>query len=367
MQTLIIFLIVLSILVFVHEFGHFIVARIFGVKVEEFGFGFPPRMIGIKKKDTIYSINWIPLGGFVKLKGEEGDHAQDHDSFISKKVWQRGIIVAAGVIMNFVLAAIIFSAGLMYGLPHNLEGLPGSAQVRDASIVVGQVLKDSPAEKVGFEYGDKVVSIDGKAFDKIEGIQEYVKTNSKNEMLWSVKRGNNSLDFSATPILIEQTGTHGIGVGLVGVGIVSYPWYLASVKGVELTVFLARDILFAFGHVISGLVTQGHLTVELAGPVGIAVLTGEVAALGILSLLQFIAVLSINLAIINFLPFPALDGGRFLFLIIEKFRGKPVGRRLEAIIHQIGFALLLLVVLIVTYRDLVKFSDAIIGGFKNLF
>lgn len=367
MLTLLIFLAVLSVLVFVHEFGHFIAARLLGTKVEEFGFGFPPRLFGIKRGETTYSINWIPLGGFVRLKGESGDFRHEHDSFAGKKIWQRMVMVSAGVVMNFVLAAVLFTAGFIYGMPQNTEDLPAGARVRDASVMVGRVLEGSPAAEAGFVMGDSVLVIDGQEFAKIEELQFYINERLDQETKWQIERGEEAREIAVTPTTLVQTGKPGIGVGLFSVGTVSYPWYLAPARGVELTVGLTGEILRAFGHVITGLVKGEGLAVDLAGPVGIAVFTGQVAALGFVALIQFVAILSINLAIINFVPFPALDGGRFLFLVIETIRGKPVGQKLETAIHQIGFALLLALILLITYRDLIRFSDSILGGLRSLF
>ncbi len=367
MLTLLIFLAVLSLLVFVHEWGHFIAARRLGAKVEEFGFGFPPRLFGWKRGETTYSINWIPLGGFVKLKGEAGEFAHDPDSFSAKPIWKRVIIVAAGVTMNFFLAFVLFTIGLMMGLPQATEEVPAGARVRDAHVAVGQILPDSPAAVSGLAEGDVIMALDGESVTDIRATQKYISGHDNVPVRFTVKRLGGEVQAVVTPRMLAQVGRVGVGVGLFEVGIVSYPWYLAPIRGAQLTASLTIEIVRAFGHVIGRLVTTGKAGVDVSGPVGIAVLTGRAAALGIAYLLQFTAILSLNLGIINFLPIPALDGGRFLFLAIEKIRRKPVPRRAEAIIHQIGFALLLTMVLIVTYRDLVRFSDTIVGGLKNLF
>lgn len=368
MLTLIIFLAVLSLLVFVHEFGHFIAARRAGVTVEEFGFGFPPRLFGWKRGQTTYSVNWIPLGGFVKLKGESGEAARDPDSFAHKKVWQRAMIIAAGVLMNFFLAAVLLTVGFIRGLPHVAEELPRGARVEDVRIAIGRVLEGSPAEAARIEPGDVILAIDEQeGFITAEAVQEYVREHEGAPVRVRLARATEEVEVVATPVMLPETGRVGLGIGLFVVGTVSYPWYLAPLRGLQMTGILTVEIVRAFGHVLGGLVSEGRLAVDISGPVGIAVLTGRAAELGLSYLLQFVAILSINLGVINFVPFPALDGGRFLFLIIEKIRGRPVDRRAEAIIHQIGFALLLALVLIVTYRDLARFSDKILGGIRSLF
>lgn len=367
MLTLIIFLAVLSVLVIVHEAGHFFMARRLGVRVDEFGFGFPPRLWSTKRGDTTYSINWVPLGGFVRLKGEAGEDASHGDSFAGKSARARFGIIVAGVAMNLVLAAVLFTIGLMMGLPQATDDLPAGAIARDVQVAVGQVLEDSPADDAGFEPGDMIVSFDGMRLEDSAAVQQYVAEHPDKAIEIAVLRMGEEKKFMVTPEFLAETGHPSLGVGLFSVGIVSYPWYLAPVRGVQLTVLLTGEIAKAFGRIIGSLVTEGKLGIELAGPVGIAVLSGQAAELGLAYLLQFMAILSINLAVINVLPFPALDGGRILFLVIEKVRRKPVSRQLENVVHQLGFVLLLALIILVTYRDLTRFSDAILGGIRNLF
>ena len=373
--TLITFLIVLSVLVIAHEFGHFWTARKFGLKPEEFGIGFPPRAFGIYKNkdgkwvkvmggkkvedasDTIYSINWFPLGGFVKL-GEDEEGGDDPNHFQNKKIWQRMIMISAGVIMNIILAAILISAGLMFGLPQALDNIDARAQVFDKKIQIVEVLGESPAKEAGLKMGDVVVSINGNELTNYENLQKFNADNINQELKYKIKRGQVEFEKTIIPITIEETGKGGIGIGIIETGIVKYPWYLAIWEGIKTTIFLTWAIIVAFYELIKGLIVGQGISADVAGPVGIAVLTGQVARMGFVYVLQFTALLSINLAIINFLPFPALDGGRVLFLIIEKIKGSPVKREVEAVIHNIGFALLMILVLIVTFKDVAKFGDS---------
>ncbi len=368
-------MIVLSVLVIAHEFGHFWTARKFGLKPEEFGIGFPPRAFGIYKNkdgkwvkvmggkkvedasDTIYSINWFPLGGFVKL-GEDEEGGDDPNHFQNKKIWQRMIMISAGVIMNIILAAILISAGLMFGLPQALDNIDARAQVFDKKIQIVEVLGESPAKEAGLKMGDVVVSINGNELTNYENLQKFNADNINQELKYKIKRGQEEFEKTITPITIEETGKGGIGIGIIETGIVKYPWYLAIWEGIKTTIFLTWAIIVAFYELIKGLIVGQGISADVAGPVGIAVLTGQVARMGFVYVLQFTALLSINLAIINFLPFPALDGGRVLFLIIEKIKGSPVKREVEAVIHNIGFALLMILVLIVTFKDVAKFGDS---------
>ncbi len=323
-------------------------------------------MFGIKKGETIYSINWIPLGGFVKIKGEGGEYREDRDSFAHKKVWQRALIVASGVLMNFILAAVILSFGFMIGLPQVVDGENGYARVRDAKIQVVQILDGTPAEEAGLQIGDTILSIDGQKVENVYDLQNYVnkKIGEPIEFVW--EREGSLIHKQITPVHLVETGKGGIGVGLLKSGIVSYPWYFALWKGIEATVFYTREIIIALYELVKNLIIVQKVSVDLSGPVGIVVLTGQVARMGFIYLLQFTALLSINLAVINFLPFPALDGGRLLFLLIEKIRKKPVSQKIENLIHNIGFALLMVLIVLVTYRDIVRFGDKFVRLWEKI-
>ncbi|MFA5413154.1 MAG: RIP metalloprotease RseP [Patescibacteria group bacterium] len=359
--TIVVFVLILGLLVFVHELGHFVAARRNGVKVEEFGFGFPPRIFGIKRGDTTYSINWIPLGGFVKIKGEDGENREDEDSFGNKKIWRRAVILAAGVFMNFILAAVLLSVGFMIGLPQVINGENGYARVRDAKVQVVQILEDTPAAAAEILPGDAVLEIDGQKVENVEAMQNYLAGKIDAPVKFLLERDGQKIEKEISPTFLIETGRGGIGVGLLKSGIVSYPWYMALWKGAESTVLFTGEVARAFYELIKNLIVTQKVSVDLSGPVGIAVLTGQVARMGFIYLLQFTALLSINLAVINFLPFPALDGGRILFLLIEKIRRKPVSQKIENLVHNIGFGLLMLLVLLVTYRDVIKFSDKFVG------
>ncbi|MFA6306922.1 MAG: RIP metalloprotease RseP [Patescibacteria group bacterium] len=384
--TIITFIIVLSVLVFAHELGHFMMARKFGVRAEEFGFGFPPRAFGVYKNNqgqwkfirgakevsdcpgTIYSINWLPLGGFVKIKGENGEGGNEPDSFAGRPIWQRAFMLSAGVTMNIILAAVLISAGFMIGLPQSLDGqLSARANVSDKKIQIVEVMKNTPAESAGLQIGDTIVSIDNNSFLNYEELQNYVNSNIGKALFYKIKRGRDLTEAKIVPELMPETNRGGIGVAITETGIVSYPWYLAILEGVKTTFILTWAIIVAFCELIKGLILGHGVTADLSGPVGIATLTGQVARMGFVYLLQFTALLSINLAVINFFPFPALDGGRILFLIIEKIKRSPVKSEVEGAIHNIGFALLMLLVLIVTFRDVARFGDAFKGIWERIF
>ncbi len=381
--TLIAFFAVLSILVLVHEAGHFCTARRFGVKVDEFGLGLPPRIIGfyrdeagkIKKvgmgqidtKKTIWSLNWIPLGGFVKIKGEDGDGPKDSDSFVSQKVWKRIVIVSAGVFMNFVLAAFLLTLSLTFGSPQMIDNnLPKLAKVSNEKVNIVEVLSGSPADKAGIKVGDSVVSIDQKEFPKIEDIQVYMNDKVGQTVSVKILREDEEMNLEISPIVLGETKKGGIGVALVKIGYVSYPWYISWWYGLGETFKTIVGVLYGFWAMLKNLIVQRQMIGEVYGPVGIAGMVGDAARMGFLYIVQFTAILSILIAVINFLPFPALDGGRVFFLLIEGIRRKPVNQKFEAAMHNIGFALLMILVVIVTFRDIARVSSGFVNWWQQI-
>lgn len=394
LTTIILFIVILGIIVFVHELGHFYAARKMGMGVEEFGFGFPPRIIGVQKKDsskkgisnwkiikgskgndgltksnTVYSLNWIPIGGFVKIKGEQGDKKGENDSFSNKKIWQRAIVLSAGVFMNFVLAVVIISIGFMLGLPSILDSeLPANADIKDKKIQILEVKEGSPAENNNLKMGDFILSYDGETISSIDDFQRLTREKLNKEISLIVIRGNEEIEIKVVPEDLEGEGEGAIGVWLVESGLVSYPWHFSIWMGAKTTVLVTWEIIKAIFDMLKGLITSQESRIgEVAGPVGIAALTGQVAQLGYIYVLQFIALLSINLGILNFIPFPALDGGRVLFLIIEKIKGSPINQKIENIIHTTGFFILISLVLVVTIKDISRFSESIKNFLSNIF
>jgi regulator of sigma E protease len=383
LTTLIIFIVVLSVIVFIHEMGHFYSAIKFGVKVDEFGLGLPPRIFGIQKIDgkfkfvwgkkpikeggpTIYSLNWFPIGGFVKIKGEGGEEAEALDSFASKSIWKRMIIISAGVIMNIVLTIFLLIIGFTLGMPAVVdEDTTSGAIVSAKNIQIIELVESGQAKSAGLEVGDIIVSMNGDDFSGISELNEYLIANEGHELEVILdRRGKEVTKDVLVGKYIADNGEEvtGLGIGLIETAIVRYPWYLAIWKGITATFVWLVTIVVAFASIIKNLIVGAPTGVEVAGPVGIAVLTGQAAKLGFVYLLQFTALLSLNLAIINIMPFPALDGGRLLFLIIEKVRGKAVKQEWENVIHNVGFLILMGLVLLVTFGDVVKYG----GGFFNM-
>lgn len=332
-MTVIIFLIVLSVIIFVHELGHFIMAKRAGMKVEEFGFGFPPRIWGYKPKDseTTYSINVIPFGGFVKIQGEDGA-SSDPRSFSAKQFLPRVGVVVAGVVMNFLFAVLLLI----------IVNFIGSK----AQILITQVAPESPALEAGLKVGDVIVG-----FESVEAVQEYISGNKGKEITLTLESG----EVRLTPRINPPAGEGASGIALAKTEDISYAWHESIWRGVQDAFVNFWAILAGFFALIKNLVLTGKPGFEVTGPVGIAVVTGQAARLGIAYLLQFTAFISLNLAVINIVPFPALDGGRLLFLIIEKIKGSPLPRRIENWANTVGFVLLLLLMFYITTKDVLKF------------
>jgi len=358
MITAIVFILILGLIVLVHELGHFITAKRAGVRVEEFGIGFPPRIFKIKRGETIYSINLFPLGGFVKIYGEDGqkeDDANKGKAFYSKPIGTRAKIIVAGVVMNLVLSAFLLGIGHWIGLPDIIED---NDVVENAKIQIVQVSFDSPAEEEDIKVGDTIKELrkDNNILlvSKIGDIQDFTDKYKGEKITIVIERGDTILEKEIVPRIYHADDEGPLGIALARTAIVSLPWYHAFVQGIIDTIKLTWLIAAALATILWQLITTGRLTIDIAGPVGIYDLAGQATKLGFIYILQFTAILNINLAIINALPFPALDGGRLLFLLIEKIKGSPISQKVEGITHTVGFALLILLMIAVTWRDIVR-------------
>ncbi len=369
--TILIFIIILGLLVFVHEFGHFWVAKKSGMMIKEFGFGFPPRMLGVQKvagrfklvwghkepddpNQTVYSVNWIPVGGFVKILGENNDHEEHPQSFINKPFLPRFFTLVAGVVMNVALAWVLISIGFFLGLPsayNNLDNLPKGGVLENPQVAIVEVMKDSPAEVAGLEPEDIILSVDGRNFQSIKEVSSYIKANQGKEFSFEVKRLNETVSLSVPSLAEPAEGEGPTGIILANVGLLSFPWYQSIWEGAKATIYALQTIVVGVYKIIA----TGVGVESLGGPVKIAQITGQVAGLGFIYILQFTAFLSLNLAILNILPFPALDGGRVIFLIVEKIRGKRNNQRVEQLVNTVGFMLLLLLMVLVTIKDIKAF------------
>lgn len=343
-------------LMVIHEFGHFILAKKFGVKVEEFGVGYPPRIFGKKIGETIYSVNLLPFGAFVKIYGET-DREEDPWSFATKKIWQRVLIVLGGVISFWVVSAILLSIVMALGAP-TVVGDDEGGKLVNPSIQIMAISSDSPAQKAGIKVGDVVkgysLFISSTRFpgNKVKDFQAFIDSNKGKEISLAIQRGKDVFDVSLIPRLSPPKDEGPLGVALVRTALVSYPWYIAPLKGVEATWNLTVTVVDGWAQALINLFHKRPTGVQLMGPVGIFGLFTQVSQLGAIYFLQFVAIISVFVALSNLIPIPVTDGGKLLFLIIEKFRGRPIGKKLDQNLNVVFFALLLLLMVWVTVQDI---------------
>lgn len=364
MITLLIFIALLALLVLVHELGHFVAAKRSGVAVAEFGFGFPPRLFGIRFRGTLYSINLIPLGGFVKIKGVVGEEEDpkillDTDSYAQKKYWQKSLILVAGVVMNLLLAIVLLSVGFFWGIPSVIddgEVAPGQ-RTRDVTLQVFDVLPDTPAGRAGLRAGDQIVGVDGTTVSTTQAFREYNATKVDQTVHISFVRDGSEQSTDITVMRDPETNQAVIGIHLATVGIVSFPWYRAIWLGFLQTFKIFSLIFLTLMQVMRDIFTLGKPSLDLSGPVGIAVATGQVARQGLPYLLQFAALLSVNLAFFNILPIPPFDGGKLFLTTIERLRGRKNNARIEEYIHRFGFFLLIFLVFFATIKDVQRYGS----------
>ena len=342
MSTIIAFVFVFSILVFFHELGHFLSAKAFGVKVYKFAFGFGPKILGFKKNETEYNICLIPLGGYVKMAGEMGqgdddepiEQVQDTRRFDKKPVSVRAMIVALGPLMNIITAIIIFSMIFL------VNGIPVTTRIIDT------IVENGPAENAGIIAGDKIIKINSRSVKDTEDIANIVSNNVGEELSFTVDRNGELVELIIIPEYNEEykRGMIGISFKIITKGL---NIFTSLGEGLKTTVFITKMIFTNTMEMITG-----KIPVEVAGPLGIAQMTGEFAKLGFMSLLYFTAILSIFIGIFNLIPIPILDGGQIVLLCIEKIRGKPLEPEKMNFIYLIGISLMIVIFLFATYNDI---------------
>ena len=343
-MDLIIFIIALSVLVLVHEWGHFIAARKTGVKVEEFGLGLPPKIIGKKIKGTIYSLNWLPIGGFCKLYGEDPTSPGESDkkeSFYYKKPWQKMIIVLGGVFMNLVLAVTIFS------LVYSVLGVP---KVTD-KVKVLEVAKNSPAEVVGIKEGDWIVKVEDMEVKTPNQLTNEVTKYKGKKVKLTINDKKIEVDVRENP----PEGEGSMGIAISNTEMVKLPWYRfyeGIGAGFDEAYYWGKIIFGGVIKMIGGLLS-GNVPKDVSGPIGMYEATSMINKnQGLLAVIHFFGIVSVNLAVVNILPFPALDGGRIIFVIYEMITKKRANQKVESVVNNIGMLILLALILLVTVGDI---------------
>jgi regulator of sigma E protease len=350
MTTIVATIFVLGILIFFHELGHFVVAKRSGIRVERFSLGFPPKMIGKKIGDTEYCISWIPLGGYVKMAGEdpyETNIKGKPDEFTSKPVGIRAMVIAAGPIMNLVLAVLIFWGIIFF---------QGKYKFHEDTTIIGMVGAGEPADLAGIQPGDEIVSVNGITVNTFREMAEIIYQHVEEPV--EVKWVRDGQEFSAAITtykdkVIDENGDMQ-NVGKIGLGPSYTKIKVGFFKSLVDAVGTVWEILVETVIFIFQLITGAASVKLLGGPLLIAQTAGETARSGLVSLLAFTALLSVNLSLINLLPIPVLDGGHLLFLSIEKIKGSPLSLKQRATLQQIGLAFLILLIIFVTYNDFLR-------------
>ena len=351
MVTTIIFLLVLSVLVFVHELGHFLFSKLFKVRVDEFALGFPPRIFSFKRGETTYALNALPLGGYVKIHGEnpeDGENKKDSRNFQNISWIKQVIILCAGVLFNLLFAWILMSLTLFIGTSKvALDGVNDKYIQGERQVLIHQILKGSPADKVGIKAGDYVLSINGSSTTDIKQVQESIK-NAPSPFVLILSKNN-----ATSSIQVEKGENNTIGVGLaetakVRMGV--FPSIYYGAQGTyNLTIQVFGGVVGFFGKLFTG---QGSWD-EVSGPVGIAKIVGTSSQEGFVSLLFITILISISLAAMNILPFPALDGGRIVVAVVEGISKRKLPIKFVNVLNSIGFILLLLLMIVVTVKDII--------------
>jgi len=346
----------LMILISLHELGHFLTAKKFGVKVEEFGFGYPPRLFGKKIGETIYSINLFPFGAFVRIPEED---RTSPSSFSAKPLWQRILIIFNGAFAFWIVAIILFSVVFAIGAPTIIED--SEINVPDTKVLITSVSANSPASMIGLKAGDVIISLSSETTElndnKVKEIQDFIIENKGKEITLIIKRGDKIFNVIATPRISPPIGEGALGISLARIGLKAQPIYLSLFEGIRATFNMTKVVVVAYVNAIISFFKKMPTGIQLSGPIGIVGLLSQGIGMGLGYFLQMIGMLSINVAIINLLPIPAFDGGKLMFLFIEGIRKKPISRKIEENITAIFFILLIILMVFVTIKDVRNFKQ----------
>ena len=340
--TAAVFIGVLTGLILAHELGHFITAKASGVLVKEFGIGFPPRLLSIKRGETIYSLNALPLGGFTKMAGEEDPKSSR--SLAGKPIRTRLLVLSAGSLMNIILPLLLFSIAFM--VPHDIV---------EGQVLITDIAPNSPAAVAGIERGDTLLAIDGKPIRNIGDLHRSIQLNLGSEVSMLVQHNDSTIEeVQLTPRWRPPEGQGAVGITISMPDPTIITVQESPLRALPLAASASIETFMLFKNGIMSMII-GTVPVEVTGPVGIAQITGMVARAGFSPLLEFAAFLSINLAIINIFPLPGLDGGRIVFVLLEAIRrGKRISPKTEGLVHFIGFATLIGAIMVITYQDIIR-------------
>ncbi len=362
-MTILLFFLVLFVLILVHEWGHFIVAKKTGMRVDEFGIGFPPKLFGKKWRGTEYTFNALPIGGFVRIAGENAEDVTvdgdiPSDSFTAKSKWAQAAVLIAGVTMNIIFAWFLFAIVFMVGLPTAVDE---DVATDGARLTVVHVVHEGPADVALLPVGAQVTgfSVNGDAADELtpSAFAEFTQANGENEVTIAYTLDGQTAEAIITPekgLILDDPERAAVGVALSLVETVKEPVHEALWSATKTTVFSLKAITIGIATLLGQSVQGTADFSQVAGPIGIVGLVGDAAEFGLTSLLMFTAVISLNLAVINMLPFPALDGGRLVMVGVEVVTRKPINPVWVARLNIAGFMLLMLLMILVTFNDLTK-------------
>jgi len=349
------FIVVLGLIAIVHEYGHFVTARKSGIGVDEFGLGFPPRLWAKKIRGTEYSINLLPIGGFVRLHGEQStDGKPDEKSFAQARVGRKLLVLVAGVVMNVILAWVLMAIVMGIGTRVASSDIPADRHVQASN---PQVLiytnSGTAAAKAGITNGDRLMSINGQLFTSTENLITYLQKNKYPTLDVVVEHQGQIINYKISPDTANNTTRYGIGIEETTV--VKYAWYIAPWYSLKYLGYATSQTFIGLGQLVAGLF-HGQVSDNVTGPVGIAVLTSEVRKFGLVSLMQFTAMLSLGFAVLNIVPFPALDGGRAAIVIGEAIAKRKMKYEMENAIHTVGFLLLIGLAIFLSVRDVARYN-----------
>lgn len=380
-MTAVVFIVVLAVLIFVHELGHFLTAKWFGVRVDAFKIGFGPRLIKWRRGETEYGINAVPFGGFVRIFGENPDEESTTGpdagrSFVNKPRWQQAIVLVAGVMFNFIFAWVLYAIVFSVGVTASTDGFENYRdRFTNERIMVSYVMSDSPAAKAGLKEGDVVRYVETTAMNIARGlrattseaiakskpkqsiteIQNVINDFNKFPVAFEYERDGNVTVLAITPISGYVKDRYAIGISMDNVVDLKLDVFSAVKEGFRYTIILVRETFVGLFNLIAGIFRGQPNFSDVAGPVGIAGIVGNAARMGITYLLMITAIISINLGVINLIPFPALDGGRILFVLIESVVRRRISPKFTNTVNAVGFGLLILLMVIITFKDIAKF------------
>ncbi len=352
--TIISFIVVLGVLVFIHEFGHYISAKLAGIRVEEFALGFGPKILSSKKGETVYSIRSIPLGGFCKMTGEVPPDEKMSDeekaiyyeakekgqTFDQKSPWKRFAVIFNGPLLNFLLAAFIFIfIFAAYGLP--IDSINSN--------IIGDIAPGMPAAEAGFKIGDKILEIEGQPIDEWTDLSGIISSSANQALEVKFERNNKIQQTTVKPRFDES-----VGYAIIGISPQLIREDVGIFRAIQLGFIRAAGLIWATFDAFAKMIT-GRTSADIGGPIMIATMVGQAADIGFTTVLTLMALISVNLGILNLLPFPALDGGRLIFIVIELIRGKPVNPEKENMVHFVGFVILMILMVFIIIKDIGNF------------